>query len=198
MKRKLLKVGLALLGVACGAVLALYLIGGRPYTYRADIEIDADPNLVFTYLTDEELLLQWMGGVTKIEPLTEGGHRVGAKARITIEENGSVTVMEDEVVDSKPGSLLQVKLTNDMITALSVYDLHSHGSRTHLSHHLITRYKNWVRVFAPLAGGAVTRKLNDDLTSLKQLIESRPDDAMLDRIATEEDEKKEGASSDEN
>ena len=173
MKRKL---PLAAVGVLLGATIALYVIGGRTAAYRADIEIDASPVTVFTYLTETDLLLQWMDGVTKIEPLTEGGHRVGARARITIQDNENATpvVMDDEVLRSEPGQQLEVRLTSSAIVATSTYDLHSHGSSTHLSHEFRGDFSGVMRIFAPFVAGSIQQKLREDLQRLKELVESRP------------------------
>lgn len=171
MKKKLFKIALAVVGVLLGACIALFLIGGRTVVYRAEIEIAAPTATVFNHLTDTELLLQWMEGVTKIEPLTEGGHRVGGKARVTIHENENEFVMEDEVLKSEPGELLQVRLTCPVFAATSTYDMHSHGSVTHVSHELRSDYRGLFRLVAPFTVGSGERHMAGDLARLKQLIE---------------------------
>jgi uncharacterized protein YndB with AHSA1/START domain len=177
MKSKILKVTLAVVGILLGAAVALYVIGGRTAVYRADIEIDASPETVFGYLTETDLILQWMDGITKIEPLSEGEHRVGAKAEVTIEDaNGIKLVMQDEVLKSEPGQLLQVSLRSSGFAAVSTYDLHSHGQTTHLSHELQANYGGLGRLFAPFFAGSATGKMNDDLSRLKELIERRPEE----------------------
>ncbi len=174
MKRKLIKIGLVVFGILVAAVSLLYVVGGRTGVYRADVEIDAPPETVFTYLIDSELLLQWMDGVTEIKPLTEGEHGVGARSRVTIHEGDAAFVMEDEVLRTQPGELLQVRLTSSAFDILSTYNLHSHGDTTHLSQELRADYKGFVRLFAPFAAGEVSRKMDEDFERLKRLIESRP------------------------
>lgn len=171
MRRKLLKIGLVVLGFLLIATGVLYIIGGQTAVYRADIEIDAPPETVFSYLTEIDLLLQWMDGVTEIKPLTEGGHRVGARARVTIHEGEAAFVMEDELLRSEPSELLQVRLTSSAFVILSTYTLHTHGDKTHLSQELRADYKGFIRLFAPFASGEATRKMNDDFGRLKRLIE---------------------------
>lgn len=171
MKRLLFKIALAILGLLIGGAGALYVIGGRTAVYRADVEINAPPTTVFAYLTETELLPQWMDGVTKIEPLTDGMHGVGAKSRVTIHDS---QVIEDEVLESKPGELLQIRLTSPGLDAISTYDLHSHGSHTHLSHEFQADFGGIARIFAPFVAGSIQSKLDEDFQRLKQLIESEP------------------------
>ena len=175
MKRKLVRVGLAVFGLLIGIVLALWFIGGRTAVYYADIEIAAAPDEVFQYLIEPDQVVKWIHGVTKIEPLTEGEHQVGGRARVTvIDDGGNEFVIEDEVLKSEPGQLLELQMTSDMFEIISSYDLHTHGSTTHISHTMWADYKGFVRIFAPFAGGAAQQQMADDLARLKQLIEADP------------------------
>ena len=173
MKRILFKIVLAILGILLGAAGALFIIGGRTAVYRAEVEIAAAPEMVFTYLTESDLLLQWMDGVTKIEPLTKDVHGVGAKSRVTIHDS---QIIQDEVLESKPGELLQVRLTSDGLDATSTYSLHSHGRTTHLRQEFLADFTGIARIFAPFAGGEIQRKLDEDFQRLKQVVETRDDD----------------------
>ena len=171
MKRKLIKVSLAVLGLVLAAVAGLYAVGGQTARYQADVEIDAAPETVFEYLTDSELLLQWLEGVTEIKPLTEGGHRVGAKARVTVREGDAAFIMEDEVIRSDAAELLEVRITSSVFEILSTYSLEPRGERTHLVHEMQADYKGFIRILAPLAGPEATRKMNEDFARLKRLVE---------------------------
>lgn len=175
MAKRLLRVA------AIGAVIfilllgILYYIGGQTYESNAEVAIDSDPDTVFTYLTTDELLESWLDGITEFTRLTEGGHKVGAKAKIIVQPEGSAPVeMISEVLRSEDGKLLEVRITSSMFTIDSLYELAPKDDMTHLTLNLKSDYTGIARFFAPFAGGEVQKKLDEDFLRLKELVESQP------------------------
>ena len=129
-KRWKILIGIVLGLVTCVAV--VWLLGGRTLTKTARISIDAPAEQVFSYLTTPELIKEWIEGVTEMTPLTEGGHRVGAKSKVVVDSNGTGFEMTGEVVRSEPAKLLEVRLTSSMFDVTNTYELKTAGNQTHV------------------------------------------------------------------
>jgi uncharacterized protein YndB with AHSA1/START domain len=141
--------------------------------HRAETSINGTPERVFPWLTQPDLLTQWLGGLVESIPQGDGRLAVGARSREVIEDNGRRFTVESEVVGLEPGRLLAVNLTGDMFDIVSRYRLESAGATTRVQHTMDTRYKGITRLFAPFLRGAVQRKLDADLARLKGLVEEQ-------------------------
>ena len=170
--RRLLRIVLVLVALLVGVGVVLWTIGGRTRTTMARISIKALPKVVFSHLTDEALLLKWMDGVTEITPLTEDGHRVGARSKVVVEKDGRRMEMEIKVARSEPDKLLEIHVTSPMFVVSNTYKLTVEDGATKLTQFMAADYKNVARLFAPIAGSAVQDKLDGDFERLKQLIET--------------------------
>jgi uncharacterized protein YndB with AHSA1/START domain len=169
MNRK--SVGLSILALAAAAGALLWFVGGRMAVHQVETAINETPGRVFDYLTQPELLTQWMGGLVESIPVGDGRLVVGARSREVIEDNGRRFTLDSEVVGLEPGRLLAVSLTGDMFDFTSRYRLDSAGPTTRVHHTLEARYKGITRLFAPFLRGAVQRKLEADLARLKEAVE---------------------------
>lgn len=139
--------------------------------HQAETSINGAPERVFPYLTQPDLLTQWMGGLVESIPHGDGRLAIGARSREVIEDNGRRFTVESEVVGLEPGRLLEVNLTGEMFDIASRYRLEAAGATTRVYHTLEARYKGVSRIFAPFIRGAVQRKLEADLARLKKVVE---------------------------
>jgi uncharacterized protein YndB with AHSA1/START domain len=162
---------LAIVFVISTTLLVLWMIGGQTVVNTCEVTIAAPPKTVFRYLTDPENVMKWMDSVMSIEPLTEGGHGIGARARITVQEGSRSLVMYDEVLQSEPGRLLEVRSVSNTLQVNNSYELEARGQETVLRQTMKTDYKSWARIFAPLLSGQAERQLQADFQRLKDLIE---------------------------
>ena len=80
-----------------------------PMTYTFDF--NCAPEHLFTYLIDDEKMLKWMHGVTKIEPITDGPVAVGAKARMWIKEGRKEYEYQTEVTVYEPNKRIACDMT---------------------------------------------------------------------------------------
>ena len=88
----------------------------------------------------------------------------------TITTDGRVRAVS--VLKSEPGELLELRITSDAFEAISRYDMHAHGSTTHLTHTMYADYRGIVRIMAPLVRGQAQQQIADDLVRLKELVET--------------------------
>ncbi len=172
MKRVLYILG-GCVAVVVLAVFVLWLIGGQTFTNVAEVTIDAPADSVFVHLTDDEKLTKWIDGVTEMEPLTEGGHRVGAKSRIVVEEDGNEFEMTSEVVETEQDRLLVVRITSSMFEVNSRYELTQRDNATHVTHTMTANYFGAARLIALIMGNSIQEKLDADFQRLKKQVEQK-------------------------
>jgi uncharacterized protein YndB with AHSA1/START domain len=142
--------------------------------YQAETIIHGAPDRIFPWLTEPDRVKQWIGGLVESIPLDDGRLAIGARAREVVEESGRRFTMESEVVGLEPDRLLAVNLTSAMADMASSYRLTPAGATTRVHHTMEARYKGVMKLFAPLIRRAVQRKLEGDLTRLKQAVEKAP------------------------
>ncbi len=154
------------------AVVVLFLLGGRMYTYEVAETMEATPEEVFRHLTEPTLLTQWIGGLVSSTPLTEGGLRVGARSAEVVEEGGRRAEMETTVVQLEPGRYFESTISADSLEALAKYSLTFEDGQTRVDYVLEARYKGvLMRCMAPFLGPVIRKKLSSDLGRLKLLVE---------------------------
>jgi uncharacterized protein YndB with AHSA1/START domain len=143
------------------------------HTATVDIEIDAIPEAIFPWLSEPEKRCQWIEGLAAIEPLTEGGFRVGAGWIETHSMNGRDYEFEFEVTELEaPRRLRCTALARPQFEIDLLYRVESGLAANSVTIAQTTRIHGW---FARLIGGMLAKglagKLERDLMRLKALIE---------------------------
>ena len=135
-------------------------------------EIAAPREVVWEWLVQPDRLPQWVGGMTRFQPLTDGGPRAGARSRETVVIRGKAWDTESEILRFEPTEALEVRTRAKGFDSLARYRLDEDGDRTRLTARVDTTFSMLV---ARLLGGVVTReaqkKLESDLARLKELAE---------------------------
>lgn len=78
---------------------------------------------VFSILDDEHYAVQWICGLQSVEAITEGGNRVGAKAKHIYEENGREIEMIEETLIYEPNQRVKIKGVSDGFELTAEYRL---------------------------------------------------------------------------
>lgn len=170
---RLVRSVLVLSVVALIALIILFIIGGKTRNYSASVLINATPEEVFDTLTDASSLARWFGNVESIEPLTDGGHRVGAKMKITLNDSGRRTAWIDEVLHSEPNKTLLIQSTSSTARVRSDVRLDPNGEdRTVVAFTLVIFPKGINRIFMPFFGNRLEGVLSQQLERLKQFVEA--------------------------
>ncbi len=106
-----------------------------------------------------------------MQPITEGGHKVGAKAKIVVVENGKEFVFYDEVTASEQDQFVATHITSDMFTADNRITINEENGGVLVRSNLAVKYSGVWRLLAPFMEGAVQEKVEGDLERLKKLLE---------------------------
>jgi uncharacterized protein YndB with AHSA1/START domain len=137
------------------------------------VEIGAPAEQVFPYLSEPELMRQWVGGLVDFRPLDDGP-ALGSRAIQVVHLAGKDWELESEITRYEPPRALEARLVApNAFESLAAYRLEETDGRTRVTTTMESEYRSRT---ARLLGGVVTRqaqrKLVGDLERLKQLVES--------------------------
>ncbi len=173
MIKRLFKLLIVLAIVAAGYA-AVQIYWERPYSNQVTVQIARPPAAVYPLLTDPAQLSQWVDGLEKSMPLTQGGLRVGARRRDVLMIGGTRYRVESKVLAFKRNRSLRLAITSAGFSSIADYTLAAAGGGTALTLQQQTRYTQMMgKIFAQLDNFTLQQKLKRDLNTLKQLVESR-------------------------
>ncbi|MGB0035910.1 MAG: SRPBCC family protein [Candidatus Acidiferrales bacterium] len=172
----------AVVGLIVLAVLALYLAGFRRGHGRnsVTVEIARPPAQVFRYLTDDELVKRWVGGLVEIKHLNADVPGVGARMHMVEEYKGESVPMDMEITGFEANRAIKFRIISagdpsEGFTEAGEYVLEPTGTGTRLTLSATSEYQGFLpRLFEPLITPEAQKKLKEDLARLKGLVEGEP------------------------
>lgn len=175
--------------VRIGSVVGLLLIafvgvmvllgGGRKLVYtQASIELARSAGVVYPYLTTGPLLMKWVSGMESFQSSEE--LRVGQRAQVVMSIGGHRHEVTSEVLAMDPPKSFQVRIEHaefvDTIDYLLSEQQGPHGTVTTLTQRSSSQYKDLtIRLLTPLFQRDVERAMNENLATLKGLLEREPE-----------------------
>jgi uncharacterized membrane protein len=153
------------------AVVCLWFIGGKKQEYTTTVSINAAPEVVFSYLTDVDLMKKWIPGLVAVEPLSDVPFQVGSKSRTIIEENGERVEYEEEILRFQVNETLSVCARNANEISTSIYKLDGDQGKTNLTYKIKSTPSGLNRMLAPFLDDQTQQKIDDNALKLKRLIE---------------------------
>lgn len=179
-----IRIFLGLVGLLVLAAAALWLARFRPGHDHivAELQIDRPPAQVFRYLTDDDLVKKWVGGIVEIKPISTpaDGGQVGRKLRIGEVYKDQRVDMEMTVTRFEKDRALSLYIVSlgdpkNGFTETGDYTLAEQNGKTLLRFEVKTTYFGFLpRLFEPFITPAANKKLNEDLQRMKQLLEAEP------------------------
>lgn len=164
------------MGIVAVSVLVLMLLcsGGwsGQYVSTAKVAIDRQPQEVFPWLSDPDLMRQWLPGLTEVIPLSAGGPGLGARYRQVIVEQGNRMEFETEITDFKPPREIAVLISADPFEVHATYQLERTDRGTSVMLTTRSQYRQaLVRLFSPLINLIASRQSQENLGHLKRCVE---------------------------
>ena len=151
--------------------ITLFLMGGRQRQFKNRTTIAAPKEVVFQYLTDPAKIEKWSARVAQVKPLTEGGHKEGAKSHISVVVSGWRMEIDSEVIETILNERLITALTSPQMDARSDFQLEQSDGFTILNHSFLISPKGMSRILAQFSGQQLQARLDSGLEQLKQIIE---------------------------
>ena len=136
------------------------------------IEVNKPVEHVFQFLDDSDYTTQWVSGLQSIEALTEGGNRVGAKAKHIYVENGREIEMIEETLVYEPNKRVKFKGVTDGFELTVEYRLvpTANGTRIEMIEEMhMTSF--FMKIISPLIHLSAKRRMENDFARLKTLVE---------------------------
>jgi hypothetical protein len=137
------------------------------------IDFNQTPEKVFRYIDEPSLIKQWITELVAIEPLTEGGNRVGAKSKHIYNENGQTIEMIEEMLIYEPNRHIKIRgLTKGFELTLE-YRLEALPQGSRLYYHETMTMQNWfMRLLSPIIASSQKAKIKVYMERLKALVEA--------------------------
>jgi uncharacterized protein YndB with AHSA1/START domain len=174
--------GLVALVVLC--IAGLWLAGLRPgHGHIAEeIVIERPAPEVFRWLTDDDRVKRWIGGLTEIRQISAAadGSEIGTKFRLAEYYNGQRVDMEMDITKFEKDRALSIFVSsigdpNNGFTETGDYTLTEQNGKTQLRFEVQTKYSGFVlRLFEPMITPKAKEKLDEDFRRLKELTEAEP------------------------
>ena len=172
------------LGLLLLSIVILFLAGYRPGHGRivTEVVIDRPAPQVFRWLSDDERVKKWVGGVAEIRTVSTpaNGGEVGRQLRIAevyrdqrVEMNIEVTRFEQDRALSL--SISSVGDPSDGFTETGDYTLTEQNGKTRLRFDVRTSYYGFMpRLFEAIISTEAKAKVQDAFQRLKQMAEAEP------------------------
>jgi hypothetical protein len=170
------KFSLMIVTIAVVAGAGLWMLGGKQVEYSTALQIDASPEVVFTYLTDPDRHKDWAAGLSEVGAFKPNTPANGNPVRMTtprvVTVDGQSKYFEDEVLRYEPEKVLSVKSSNPTLILTSIFLLEPRESQTHLSYRVKRANSGLGRFIAPLRKDLIQTQIDADIRRLKELIET--------------------------
>jgi len=182
----IIRIGIITVGIPSLAIGLLMLARFRPGRghIHAEIEIDRPAAQVFRWISREDLIKQWVGGLSEITPESSAGESgaVGKRFHMTEfdREENARTEMEMTVTEYVPSEKLGFQIRSlgghaEGFVENAEYRLSPALGGTELIFEIQTDYYGRLpRAFEPMITRAARKKVQRDLQRLKSLVEAEP------------------------
>ena len=138
------------------------------------IEIGRPPAAVFPYLTEPELLKQWVGGLKTFDAVDGEDARVGARSHQVMVVRGKEWKLDGELTALEPDRLVQARMVGKGFAARTSYLLEPVEGGTRLTATVESEFSMLVgRLLGGLVSHEAQKKLRADLARLEALVEQQ-------------------------
>ncbi len=182
----IIHIGIITVGIPSLAIGLLILARFRPGRghIHAEIEINRPAAQVFRWISREDLIRQWVGGLSEITTISTGSEsgEIGKQFHMTEfdREENAHTEMEMTVTEYVPSEKLGFQIRSlggqaEGFVENAEYRLSPALGGTELIFEIQTDYYGRLpRAFEPMITRAARKKVRSDLERLKSLVEAEP------------------------
>lgn len=166
----------------------LWISGGKEERFSAAIEMDAAPSQVFPYLTEPQLLTQWVTGLEQIDRLTpppEPPSMPPEIVRLVVDEKGNKNYYSDYVIRYSQDSMISLRSSKGGVVYTLVYQLKpGERGRTRFESFVIVSFSGLARLMAPFQGTNLEDQMIAEARRLKELVEKNEEFIELEEDLT--------------
>jgi uncharacterized protein YndB with AHSA1/START domain len=130
--------------------------------------------VVFGWLTDPELLTQWVTGLVASRAEGAAEVRVGARAVEEVVIRGKSVLMPSEIVELEPNHLLTIRIETSDGPVLSRFVVDDVGDTSAVVHTMTAEVEGQRWVPSAVMAAGMGRQMRGDLARLTALAEAAP------------------------
>jgi uncharacterized protein YndB with AHSA1/START domain len=139
--------------------------------FENTVRIDRPVEDVFAFLADFENIPKWNYAIVETHRLSEGPVGVGTTYR-QVRSVPSRSEETFEVTECEPSRRLAIRGGFGPLEGTMTYDLEPDEGGTRLTNSAQLEGRGLAKLAAPLASGRIAEAVSENLTALKQLLES--------------------------
>lgn len=168
---------LRIIGISLLSIVVVFFLLGLlvpSYEYETSMEVNASPEKCWKIFHNVKLMNQWLPG---FESLTlKGGDSlaVGSQYEIIITEDDHRMVMSEQITEVNAPSKISYELNNDVLKSEFSYSFKGASSTIITGHFKVTGNNIAWRSVLFLSKSYMTGATENQLTSLKKVIEAQP------------------------
>ncbi len=151
------------------------LSDGQVVRFEASVEIEQPPERVFDYVTDPENLSRWVGPITEVRNVQRAASdqlREGDSFTLVVKFLGRRFEMPCEVTNYLSNRRFSFRSTGGPMPQGYTYTFEPRLKGTHFTHSVEAEPGTFFRLTGPLFEAAGKRQVNNDLATLKDLLEA--------------------------
>lgn len=147
---------------------------GPPMRNELTIEMACPPAIVFPYIEDNDKLPLWLSGFVAAHWTDVTVGRAAQTFRHVLEFGGRLLAMDGRMLACERDRHLAFSLESKIASMIVHYRLEPAGEGTRLTYRCDSTLKGFLRrLFAPVVGWLLQRKIQRDLARLKEVAETR-------------------------
>ena len=177
MPQPVITIGIAILSIFSILFLGLFVASGGASGNTHDdvmIEIDASAAEIMEWLTEPDKLELWIEGLDEVRVESFAQFGAGTEYYYASEIYGDTELI---VEAWDPDRLLRLSYDAGVASGIATMELTEQGNTTTLRYLSDTKFEPFlIRLMLPLFIGSARDQLMEDLNTLKQLVESTPQD----------------------
>lgn len=142
--------------------------------FEDELEIRRPRRDVFAFLSDQEHLPAWNGGVTRARRTTPGPIGVGTTYRVVGKMLGRRVESTYELIAYDPDEMFAGRMVSRYFSIEETYRLEGDDGTTRLTVAVEAAPEGRLRLLGPLLAAGVPRQIKSDHRRLKSILERRP------------------------
>ncbi|HMP79399.1 MAG TPA: hypothetical protein PKD54_08110 [Pirellulaceae bacterium] len=162
---------------------SLWLVGGKPRDYVAEVLIDSQPADVFPFLYEPALRKKWVDGLRESKLQTDPPIQLESVFLSKIERADSSFEAEETIIRFDDQEMVVIRSNTPAALVTLVVRIEKAGDKTRVSYSVNEVLHGITRFQAAIGKSTRQDQINQEILALKQAVETRPNrSSMLDDL----------------
>jgi uncharacterized protein YndB with AHSA1/START domain len=143
--------------------------------YKEYIDVNCKPEVLFKYLTDNELVKSWTAGLTTIKSRGSKSRRKNLKQELIYKDIKGKIIVREKVVGLEKNVSLALEWDADQMQVSKTYEILSSNQKEYcrlVVSAKVSFYPKFLNLISFIIGGSVKDQWSKDLSNLKKKAEN--------------------------